>query len=437
MQLDIRYKETKVRRPNSGLYQGENKFTGSVTYSVVGTINHEAVRLSLGTEEKSVALRRISKIEKVVADGPASPLWHELNDSLPPKTFEFFAKRVGFVISGSSKAGAKPTWQDLCEVFEMEMEKMVANKERGASREEGVMSNSTRERYRQTVRHFGTFLDDKNTPLDAIDPAVIERFKVDRHKKITALKQARGGSSIALDIAVLHRIFNLAVSKQMMAKKPINLAKESKPGKNPKNGARPFTGEELKKLREAAGEDMFLFLLLRWTGLRKSDALSLLWENVHFDRGVNGEIEKLTQKREKLAIIPLSTELRNALEELSRQRKPRPDDLVLLNTNERPFADRKRVYERIKAMGVRAGVKRVTPHCFRDTFACDMLARGTGIYEVSQMLADTVETVQKHYAQFVPAARDAAQVKMDSGIGIEERAHMARQRGRKVVGIRE
>lgn len=75
-------------------------------------------------------------------------------------------------------------------------------------------------------------------------------------------------------------------------------------------------------------------------------------------------------------------------------------------------------------------------HCFRDTFACDMLAKGNGIYEVAQMLADTVETVQKHYAQFVPAARDAAQVKMDTGVGIEEQAKIAAQRGRKVVGIR-
>lgn len=64
---------------------------------------------------------------------------------------------------------------------------------------------------------------------------------------------------------------------------------------------------------------------------------------------------------------------------------------------------------RIKAMGIRAGMKRLTPHFFRDTFACDMLARGTSIYDVAKMLADTVETVDKHYAEFVPAARDAIQ----------------------------
>jgi len=65
-----------------------------------------------------------------------------------------------------------------------------------------------------------------------------------------------------------------------------------------------------------------------------------------------------------------------------------------------------------------------------------MLARGNGIYEVAQMLADTVETVQRCYAQFVPAACDAVQAKMDNGVGIEEQTKIAAQRGMKVVGIR-
>jgi integrase len=223
----------------------------------------------------------------------------------------------------------------------------------------------------------------------------------------------------------------------MMMNKPIDLRKESKPGKNPKFGARPFTGEELKKLREAAGEDLFTFLLLRWTGLRGSDAINLRWENIHFDRGVNGEIEVLTQKRSKVAIVPLSTELREALEGLHRERKPHHEDKVLHNPEKgAPFVSRFRLTARCKALGVRAGVRRATPHCFRDTFACDMLAKGNDVYMVAKMLADTVETVEKSYAEFVPAARDAVQVKMDKGIGIEERSNLDAQRGKKVVGIR-
>ncbi len=71
-----------------------------------------------------------------------------------------------------------------------------------------------------------------------------------------------------------------------------------------------------------------MFLLLRWTGLRVSDSIRLQWKHVHFGRGNNGEIEILTQKRSKIAIIPLSTELREDLEDLRGERKPHSEDYV-------------------------------------------------------------------------------------------------------------
>jgi integrase len=455
MLTNIKYKEVKVRRPNSHLFTGEDKFTGTVTYSVVGSVDHQPIRLSLGTEEKAAAIRRVKKLETACAEGPTSTLWLELEESLPLKTFECFADRIGYVKSTPTRA-ARPTWANLRDSFELEMERLIENKRRGATKQ--TISETTRSRYLQTIRHFGAFLMDGNTLLSMINKSTIEMFKVARQKAIAELKQARGGSSVALDIAILHRIFKFAVEKELMVQNPIDLKNESKPGANPQSGARDFTADELGKLREAAdlvndggklrkrrtdwekklygatGGDLFIFLVLRWTGLRGGDAVGLRWRDIHFDRGTNGEIQVLTQKRSKIAIIPLSTELRNALAEAHSKRKPRPDDPVLLNPeNGEPFLNRSRLYERCKAIGQRAGVKRVTPHCFRDTFACDMLARGVDIYDVAKMLADTVDTVERHYAQFVPAARDAVQSRMDTGVGIEERAKLAETRGKNVA----
>src|SRR6267154_5107667 len=108
MLVNLRYKEVKVRRRNSHLYKGDDKFTGIVTYSVVvGAFDGERIRLSLGTEEKNAAIRRVSKIEKACAEGPQSLLWAELQDSLPLPTFKFFADHVGYVIEKSRKAIAK------------------------------------------------------------------------------------------------------------------------------------------------------------------------------------------------------------------------------------------------------------------------------------------------------------------------------------------
>jgi hypothetical protein len=252
MLLKIRHSGVKVRYKNSHKIAGAAKFTGTCTYSVVGSLDELRVRLALDTEDEKVAIRRVEKIKTACAVGPTSSLWSELEDSLPPTTFSFFADRAGYVKPTHTKESIdEASWNDLCDIFELEMQKRIANKLRGATSEEGVMSESTRDRYRQTIRHFTAFLKDKNTRLEDIKSAAIEMFKVDRQRKIEKLKQGRGGSSIALDIAVLHRMFAFAASKELMIQNPINLRNESKPGKNPKNGARPFTAEELGKLRKA------------------------------------------------------------------------------------------------------------------------------------------------------------------------------------------
>lgn len=72
------------------------------------------------------------------------------------------------------------------------------------------------------------------------------------------------------------------------------------------------------------------FLLLRHTGFRGSDAVRLTWSEVHFD---SREIERLTQKRRKLVVLPVHKELLFALESEYVRRSPQPHERVLLNPN--------------------------------------------------------------------------------------------------------
>ena len=83
-------------------------------------------------------------------------------------------------------------------------------------------------------------------------------------------------------------MFAFAVESEMIAKNPVRM--EGRPGENPEHGAEPFTAGDLSHLRDHAGDDQLIFLLLRWTGLRGSDAVSLTWREVHFDRK---EIERI------------------------------------------------------------------------------------------------------------------------------------------------
>ena len=101
------------------------------------------------------------------------------------------------------------------------------------------------------------------------------------------------------------------------------------------------------------------------------------------------------------------------------RRSPQPEERVLLNpANGRPLT-RPRLYHRVQSLGRRAGVVGAHPHRFRDTFAVDMLLRGSSPYDVAKLLGDTVDTVEKHYAPFVRELRERARRFMEMPGGLE------------------
>jgi integrase len=450
-------RKVKVKVRNSTIRPGAPKLTGGENFKVVGYVEgfdpaapsanavRTRVRHALGTEDVKQAQRLVEKITAAYVSGADSLLWPELRNTLPFGTFKFFADRIGYKdveVLAPSPATAKPTWAVLRRIFEQEIAAQVV---RYYNREtKKAVSPGTQSTYQQTMRRFEYFLENPNTLLEDIKPAVIEKYRAERRE---ALKG--NGGSIALDIAILHRMFRFAVDREIMAKNPIISKDETKPGENPKTPARPLDADQLQRLRLVAGDDLLVYLLLRWTGLRGSDAVNLTWADVYFDSGKKGEIKIKTQKGRRLkkqAEIPLSSELRTALLNARNSQNGGPADFVLINPYTKQSyskgdatisnAGRKKLYERVKEMGKRAKPEiDVTPHDFRDTFACDMLAKGESIYSVAKMLADTVQTVERCYAQFLPAAKDAAQDRMDNGIGIEEQAQLNRQSGQKVIEL--
>jgi hypothetical protein len=82
MLLKIRHAAVKVRAADCGKLKSEKaKFTGTVSYSVVGTLDRQRVRHALRTEDEKAAIRRVEKIKTACAIGPDSSLWSELEDA--------------------------------------------------------------------------------------------------------------------------------------------------------------------------------------------------------------------------------------------------------------------------------------------------------------------------------------------------------------------
>jgi len=373
-------------------------------YRAIGTVAGRFLRISLGTANQMAASTVVNRVERAIAEGASSSLWPELKRALPLWTFDVLAKIANYREAPAEKIFQ---WEDLNAAFTREMQQRIALDK---------LRDSTWERYQQTLNAFVTFLKEQNAfELRIMNRPFIESFKVWRRAKILKKKFSRGAGSLALDAAILHRLFASAVENEMIAKNPVRM--EGRPGDNPERGAQPFNGNELNKLRTSAGDDILIFLLLRWTGLRGSDAVKLSWQEVSFE---SKEIERITQKRRKKVVLPINLELLFALEVEHARRKPEPKGRVLINPSTSRPLTRPGLYRRIQALGKRAGVQDAHPHRFRDTLAVDMLSRGASPYDVAKVLADTIETVERHYAPFTKELRERVRGLIDNGEGLEK-----------------
>ncbi len=368
-----------------------------------GSGERDRIRLSLGTANGDAAQIYLGKVERALAEGSTSPIWKELANLLPPETFAKLAAVVGYQPDTDAPCH---TWEALELRFKAWMTQQMALDK---------LRDTTRERYAQTCKAFGEFLNGRAIAnLEEITRAVIEDFKAWQLERVTKKKSSRGGRGVVVNVAVLHRVFWYAVECEMLAKNPVRL--EGRHRDSVEHGAQPFKAAELTKLREAAGRDMLAFLLLRWTGLRASDAIGLRWGEIDWE---TREINRLTQKRRKRVILPIHEELFFALEVERDRRKPQPEDRVLLNPETNQPITRQRLYRRILAIGRRAGVLDAHPHRFRDSFAVDLLSRGASPYDVAKLLGDVVQTVEEHYAPFVRELRERARRILETGEGLE------------------
>lgn len=367
-------------------------------FQIEGRIAGRRVRLALRTQNRDNARSTIAEVERAFGSGPESSLWSKLKTVLPEKSFQCLAAIAGYAERPSVPA---PSWKILAGLFAADSLRRIAL---------GNFRAVTWARYEFELVEFGKFVAANGiVTLAQIDRAMIEQWKVWRVARIRSRSKLGGAKSLALSAAILHRVFQFAVENEMIVKNPVRL--EGRPGENPERGSQPFKPDEIRKLREHAGPDFLAVTLLRWTGFRGSDAVALTWAEVDFDLR---EIVRVTQKRVKRVVIPIHTELFFALEAERDKRSPRSWDRVLLNPETgKPFT-RMRLYERMLALGRRAGVAGANPHRFRDSLAVEMLVRGATPYDVAKTLGDTIDTVEKHYAPFVPELRERVRRIMES-----------------------
>lgn len=362
------------------------------------------VRGTLGTRREDVALRLVHRLEIAIAEGPNSTVWSEIAKVLPQATYCRFADHVGV------REKFVATWAELRKTYEATLDQWLAINR---------LSENTVINYKRVLREFDVFLNDQTPPislLSQIDKAAADNFKFWRISKIQVRRGKGGGAGYTVDSAVMHRMFDFGIERGLVQDNPFIC--EANHG-SAERGSQPYEPNELVALRRAvaAAGERLLFLVLRWTGLRKSDAVTLTWSECDLDKKV---IRKLTKKSQylKSAIIEMKEELYDTLKAEFDSRRPQPDDTVLCLKSGKSLTTSDLDY-RIKKWGKSAEVK-THSHRFRDTFAVDMLLHNIQPPIVARMLADTEATVKKCYLPYVMALRQQTKGKLDSGTMLED-----------------
>lgn len=381
-------------------------------YWLEGRVASQRLQTTLGTRNGDAAVLSKNRIERALTEGAASEEWRLLRRTLPETVFSRLAEIVGLT---DAPDPITTTWKMLETSFAEEAKRRVLL---------GKLRSSTWKRYQYSISEFDEYLSLSGIhELASVSRIVVEKFKTWRVSRIAKKKHSRGARSLALDVAILHRVFSFGVELELVDRNPVRM--EGRPGDEPECGAQPFKAEELSRLREVVDSDLLIFLVLRWTGMRGSDVVSLKWSEIDFE---SKEISRVTLKRRKRVVVPMSSELNFALESEFEARSPARDDVVLLNPATGRVLSRPRLYERIRALGRRANVADAHPHRFRDTFCVDMLARGVNPYHVAQLAGITVEMLERHYAPFIPELRERVRSAMANGRGIEDSYSKPRSR---------
>jgi site-specific recombinase XerD len=275
--------------------------------------------------------------------------------------------------------------------------------------EADAVARSLRDRtvykYKVLFRQLKAFAEVKGIRfLKELDTATLRQFRASwKDKNLAALKK----------LERLRSFFRFVVSNGWLAANPTTGLKNPKVNMRP---TLPFSQEEMVKILagiQAYAEDRRVYeavnpirlralvLLLRYSGLRISDAVACLCSRL-----IDGKLRLYTQKTGTHVYVPLPEFVVKELSVIP----PMSDTRWFWSGNgklETAVADWQ---GRLQKLSEYANVANVHAHRFRDTFAVELLLSGVPLERVSILLGHTsVRVTEKHYSPWIRERQEQAE----------------------------
>jgi integrase len=255
--------------------------------------------------------------------------------------------------------------------------------------------------------------------LREISPLAIEKHKRERAQSITRRGTARSPASVNIELAVLSRIFSLALELEQAASNPCRKVRKLRVDNKRKRYL--SADEETALIAQLTGRRKHLrpiVLLALGTGMRRGELLGLRWQHVDFQRGV---IHVVNTKSNHDRLVPMSHQVRQVL--LTHRPSSKGEFVFTTKKTKRPIVDVKKAF---RAACDAAGIADFHFHDLRHTFATRVGDAGHSSRAIAALLGHTNTVMTDRYTHATDSALRAAVELINAG-GAQGGAQTAKQ----------
>lgn len=224
-------------------------------------------------------------------------------------------------------------------------------------------TNKAVESFRRDGVSLKSLLPYFNCMLSEITPRKIEKYKIERLKSVKP-------RTVNIELLCLSNMLNKAVEWKHLVEAP----KGVKLIKYEKKPPRFLTKDEVTLLLSHSSPQLkpILTFMLN-TGIREGERARLRWEDVQ-----GNKLLVRSSKTKSFRSVPLNKEAREALKEIKRN-----GEYIFSNKDESPTIH---IKKSLKNACRKAGLKGVTPHTLRHTFASHLIMKGVDLRTVQRLL---------------------------------------------------
>lgn len=250
------------------------------------------------------------------------------------------------------------------------------------------LSSHYRSSVRQSLTHFGQWLNARSVSLQEVQDSLLVEYHHD------LLAEGHAPSSSRVMMVHLRIFFRYLAAQRILPSNPAALVQG---GRAAAHIPQTLTDAAVEQLLESispnelpyGARDRALLEMLYGSGLRVSELVALRPEHVDWDEG----FVRVTGKGGKTRYVPLGGEAASALRHyleharplLVREGRPAPRTLLLSKLGG-PLT-RERIRQIIKARAKQAGLEEnVFPHIMRHSFATHLLENGADLRVIQDML---------------------------------------------------